>query len=71
MKYYGKTEKPYVYADSVILEPWGKLLCFPKRVGRQLIRTDTLIDVETVIFEIINMLIQIYRNGSQNLLHIL
>jgi len=24
MKYYGKTEKPYVYSDSVILEPWGK-----------------------------------------------
>ena len=49
----------------------GKLLCFLKTVGSQITRTDTLIDVENVIFEIINMLIQIYRNGSQNLLHIL
>jgi len=28
MKYYGKIEKPYVYADSVILEPWGKTSLF-------------------------------------------
>lgn len=27
-KYYAKTEKPFVYSDSVILEPSGKLLLF-------------------------------------------
>jgi hypothetical protein len=27
-KYYTKTDKPYVYADGVILEPQGKLVHF-------------------------------------------
>ena len=33
MKYYGMTEKPYVCADSVILEPWGKTLFSQESLG--------------------------------------